>query len=223
MAVAAPDLASLALLGQRSRPLVGASELILAVPPALADLLPHRGLQRGSLVATGGTAATSLALALVGPATTAGGWVAVVGLPHLGLVAASELGVDLERVLLVADPGPTRWATSVAALADAVDVVLTCPPGPVAPGVQRRLTSLARERGSVLLQVGGSVQRWASAPDLVVTATAATWRGIGWGHGHLRGRLAQVSVSGRRGADRPRRAHLWLPAPTGGVQVVTTR
>lgn len=222
MAVAAPDLASLALLGQRSRPLVGVCERLLAVPDALADLLPHGGLQRGSLVATGGTAATSLALALVGTTTTTGGWVAVVGLPHLGLMAAAELGVDLERVLLVAEPGPRRWAASVAALVDAVDIVLTCPPGPVAPGVQRRLGAQARDRGSVLVQVGGPVERWASAPELVITATAATWRGVGWGHGHLRGRLAQVSVAGRRGADRPRRAHLWLPAPTGGVQAVAT-
>ena len=116
MAVAAPDLASLALLGQRVRPVVGATERILAVPDALASLLPHGGLQRGSLVATSGTASSSLALALVGPTTTSGGWVAVVGLPHLGLVAAAELGVDLERVLLVDEPGPDRWASSVSAL-----------------------------------------------------------------------------------------------------------
>ena len=217
MAVAAPDLAALALLGQRVRPVSAASERVLTVPDALAGLLPHGGLQRGSLVATGGVAASTLALALVGPATTSGGWVAVVGLPHLGLVAAAELGVDLERVLLVADPGPARGAASVAALLDAVEVVLTCPPRSVAVGIQRRLTAQARERGSVLVQVGGPTDRWATAPDLVVTAATATWRGVGQGHGHLRGRLAQVSVTGRRGADRPRRAHLWLPSPAGGI------
>lgn len=220
MAVAVPDLAALALLGQRVRPVSAATERVLIVPDALAGLLPHGGLQRGSLVATGGMAATSLALALVGPTTASGGWVAVVGLPQVGLVAAAELGVDLERVLLVADPGPARWAASVAALLDAVEVVLTCPPRPVAVGVQRRLTALARERGSVLVQVGGPVDRWATAPDLQVVATAATWRGLGAGHGHLRGRLAQVAVTGRRGADRPRRAHLWLPSPTGGIAPV---
>ncbi|MCB0987260.1 MAG: hypothetical protein H6519_03465 [Microthrixaceae bacterium] len=221
MAVAAPDLASLTLLGQRIRPVTGATERVLEVPEVLADLLPHRGLQRGSLVATGGTAASSLALALVGPTSAAGGWVAAVGLPHLGLVAAAELGVDLERVLLVEDPGPTRWAASLSALLDAVEVVLCLPPRPVTAGVQRRLTAQARDRGSVIVQVGGTVERWAGTPDLVVEASAARWRGVGSGHGHLRGRLAQVSVTGRRGAHRPRRAHLWLPAPGGGVSAVS--
>jgi hypothetical protein len=220
MAVAAPDLTALALLGQRVRPVSAATERVLTVPGALAGLLPHGGLQRGSLVATGGGAASTLALALVGPTTAAGGWVAVVGLPHLGLVAAAELGVDLERVLLVAEPGPARWAASVAALVDAVEVVLTCPPRPVAVGVQRRLLAQAREGGAVLVQVGGPTGRWATAPDLVVAATTTTWRGLGEGHGHLRGRLAQVAVTGRRGADRPRRAHLWLPSPTGGIAPV---
>ncbi|MBP7630387.1 MAG: hypothetical protein KA758_08040, partial [Acidimicrobiales bacterium] len=62
MAVAAPDLAALALLGQRVRPVSAASERVLTVPDALAGLLPHGGLQRGSLVATGGVAASTLAL-----------------------------------------------------------------------------------------------------------------------------------------------------------------
>ena len=51
------------------------------MPEALTDLVPQGGLQRGSTVATGGVAATSLALALAGPVTVAGSWVAVVGLP----------------------------------------------------------------------------------------------------------------------------------------------
>jgi hypothetical protein len=218
--VPVPDLTALRLLGDRVRPLSGARERTVPVPPALAGLLPHQGLQRGSTVATTGTVASTLALALAGSTTQVGSWVAVVGLHRLGLVAAAELGVDLERVLLVADPGPARWAASVAALLDAVEAVLTCPPRPVAVGVQRRLLAQARERGSVLVQVGGPTGRWATAPDLVVTATTATWRGLGEGHGHLRGRLAQVAVTGRRGADRPRRAHLWLPSPSGGIAPV---
>ena len=110
MAVPVPDLAVLRQLGERVRPLSAAGERILAVPPALAAILPQGGLQRGSTVATGGVAATSLALALAAPTTAAGAWLAAVGLPHLGLLAAAELGVALERTLLVADPGPRAWA-----------------------------------------------------------------------------------------------------------------
>jgi len=220
MAVPAPDLASLRLLGHRVRPVTGADQRTLPVPEAFEDLLPHRGLQRGSLVATGGAAATSLALALAGPVTGSGSWVAVVGLDGIGLLAAAELGVDLARVLLIADPGPDRWAATVAALTDAVDLVLARPPAPVANGVQRRLSARCRERGSVILQVGGSPGLWAAAPDLVVSAGASEWQGVGVGHGHLRARRVEVSVSGRRGAGRPRSAQLWLPGPRGQIAVV---
>lgn len=213
----APDLAALRLLGDRVRPLAGAAERTLPVPAALVDLVPQGGLQRGSTAATGGVAATSLALALVGPVTVAGSWVAVVGLPRLGLLAAAELGVDLERVILVADPGAAAWAATVASLLDAVEIVLVRPPSQVGVSVQRRLTSRARDRGSVLLQVGGHTGAWAQAPDLVVSATTASWMGLGPGHGRLQARRLEVTVTGRRGADRPRRATLWLPGHDGTI------
>ncbi len=221
--VSAPDLAALRLLGDRVRPLAGAGERTLPVPAAFTALLPQAGLQRGATVATDGVAATSLALALAGPTTTSGSWMAVVGLPRLGLLAASELGVDLERVLLVAEPEPPGWPAAVAALLDAVDVVLVRPPGPISVTVQRRLQARARERGSVLLHVGGRLGVWAQAPDLVVSAVASAWVGLGPGHGRLQARQVQVSVTGRRGADRPRHAQLWLPGPDGGIALVDAR
>ncbi|CAN5911591.1 hypothetical protein BH23ACT2_BH23ACT2_18550 [soil metagenome] len=225
MAVPAPDLVALRLLGDRVRPLAAARERVLPVPPALAPLLPQGGLQRGTTVATGGVAATSLALALVGPVTApgavGGSWVAVVGVEDLGLLAAAELGVDLERVLLVAATGPEAWAPVVAALLDAVEVVLVRPPHPVGASLQRRLTGRARERGSVLVQVGGHTGAWSQGPDLVVSAPHATWEGLGDGHGHLRARRVVVTVTGRRGADRPRWAELWLPGPDGAIAEVT--
>ncbi len=220
MAVPVPDLASLHLLGDRVRPATRADERILPVPEAFEGLLPHRGLRRGSLVATGGVAATSLALALAGPVSRSGAWIAVVGLDGVGLLAAAEMGVDLARVLLIADPGPSRWPATVAALADAVDLVLSRPPGPVAAGIQRRLSARCRERGSVIVQCGGPPGLWATAPDLVVSASSAAWWGVGVGHGHLRSRRVEVAVSGRRGADRPRRAELWLPDTEGRIALV---
>ena len=220
MSVPTPDLAALRLLGDRVRPLAGAGERTLPVPEPLATLLPHGGLPRGATVATAGVAATSLALALAGPVTAAGSWVAVVGLDQLGLLAAAELGVDLERLLLVVDPGPQAWPSTVASLLDAVEVVLVAAPQRVSVSVQRRLTSRARERGSVLLQVGGPTSGWAQAPDLVVAATQGSWSGLGLGHGHLRARRLEVAVTGRRGADRPRRGQLWLPGPDGRIAPV---
>ncbi len=219
VAVPVPDLEALRLLGDRVRPLAAAGERTLPVPEAFASLLPRGGLVRGSTTATAGVAATSLGLALAGPTTATGRWVAVVGLPRLGLVAAAELGVDLERVLLVADPGPEAWAPTVAALLDAVELVLVRPPRPVTPTVQRRLLARARDRGSALIQVGGHAGAWAQAPDLVVSSSAPVWTGLGQGHGRLEGRQVAVAVSGRRGADRPRTARLWLPGPDGRISL----
>jgi hypothetical protein len=217
VAVPAPDLVALRQLGERVRPLSAAAERVLPVPAAFAELIPQGGLVRGTTVVTTGGAATSLALALAGPATAAGSWCAVVGVAHLGLLAAAELGVALERTLLIADPGPSDWAGTVAALLDAVEVVLVQPTAPVTPTVQRRLVARARDRGSVLVQAGGRADLWAAQPDLTVTAGVSRWEGLGVGHGRLRARRVEVQVSGRRSAVRPRAAELWLPGPEGQI------
>src|SRR5207302_7365787 len=88
--VAAPELKNLA------RPVSLARERTLPVLPALAELLPEGGLRRGSTVTVLGDA-TSLALALLAGPSQAGSWCAAVGLPSLGLVAAAEVGIVLER------------------------------------------------------------------------------------------------------------------------------
>ena len=217
VAVPAPDLVALRQLGERVRPLSAAAERVLPVPPAFTALIPQGGLVRGSTIVTSGSAATSLALALAGPATAAGSWCAVVGVAHLGLLAAAELGVALGRTLLITDPGPQEWAGTVAALLDAVDVVLVQPTCAVTPTVQRRLVARARDRGSVLVQAGGRAEVWAAQPDLTVAAGASRWEGVGVGHGRLRARRVEVSVSGRRSAVRPRAAELWLPGPEGQI------
>lgn len=223
VAVPAPDLAVLRQLGERVRPLSAAAERVLPVPPAFADLVPQGGLVRGTTVASVGSAATSLALALAGPATVAGSWCAAVGVDQLGLIAAAELGVVLERTLLVADPGPAEWASVVAALLDAVEVVLVRPDHRITPTAQRRLVARARDRGSVLVHVGGRPEVWAERPDLTVTSRTTRWEGIGVGHGCLRARQVAVEVAGRRGADRPRSAELWLPAPDGAIVRIEPR
>lgn len=218
----APLPETLRALGDRVRPLAAAAERTLAVPTAIAALIPAGGLQRGITVATGGVAASSLALALAGPVTASGAWVAVVGVGELGLLAAVELGVDLERVLLVADPEPTAWPSVVAALLDAFDLVLTRPPGRVGPSVQRRLNARTRDRGSVLVQVGGDLQAWTQRPDVVLTATAQAWVGVGVGHGRLVARQVVVEAAGRRAGGRSRHGVIWLPSPVGGLSTVNS-
>ena len=183
-----------------------ADEQVLPVLPALSGLLPGDALRRGSTVAVWGS--TSLALALMAGPSASGSWCAAVGLPSLGLMATAELGVALERLALVGAPGRS-WAGVVAALVDAMDLVVVRPPGPVRPGDVRRLAARARERGAVLVPLCSS---WEGA-DVRLSVTRCDWQGLGAGHGHLRARRLEVVANGRGAAARPRRACLWLPPP----------
>ena len=223
---ARPAPVGLPTVAARTRPVALAREALLPVLPALEGLLPEPGLRRGTTVGVGGgPGATSLALALGAAASAAGSWAAAVGLPSLGLEAAGELGVALERLLLV-EPPPDRWATVVAALVDAVDLVHVALPPRVRLGDARRLAARARERGAVLVvhapgAPGASgVGAWPEAPAVRLTVEAAAWEGpAGEGAGRLTARRVEVVGGGRGAAARPRRAALWLPDATGSVRL----
>src|SRR4030095_5060648 len=129
-----------------------ADERLLPVLPALQPLLAGRGLRRGATVTVSRSAA--LALALVAGASAAGSWVAAVGLPDLGIVAAAETGIALERLALVPTPGAKAWPAAVAALLEDGDVVLVRAPARLPAAQARRLAARARERGAVLVPLG---------------------------------------------------------------------
>jgi hypothetical protein len=191
---------------------------VLPVLPPLRPLLPGGGLRRGSVTAVrDGAGATSLLLALMAGASAAGGWCAVVGLPALGPLAAVELGVAADRLVLVPDPGP-RWASVVAGLLEGFDVVALRPDGRVRPQDARRLVGRARERGAALLVAGP----WEGA-ELRVSTTGSDWQGLGPGHGHLRARRLTVRVEGRGAAGQPREGRLWLPGADGGCSAADDR
>lgn len=212
--------AAVARVAEVVRPVALAREQVLEVLPALGALLPDGGLRRGGSVAVAGGAATSLALALAAGPSQAGSWTAVVGLPSLGLAAAAELGVVLERLTLVPAPPPSQWATVVATALDAFDVVLLGPAPRARAGDVRRLAARARERGAAMVLLGplGDL-----AADVVLTATAVRWEGVGEGEGHLRARRVAVQVTGRGRASRGRAATLWLPDHRGAVRVDAAR
>ena len=216
MRAAAPDPRQLREVADRARPVVLAGERVLPVVPALGSLFPDGGLRRGSTVSVGGgPAASSLALAVVAAASSLGSWCAAVGWPSLGVAAAAELGVALERFPLVAWPASlSEGPTIVAALLDAFDVVLVrAPSRGLRLGDARRLSARARERGAVLVHVGSDVE----GADVRLTTERPEWHGLGDGHGHLTGRTVDVVAGGRGAASRQRRVRVWLPAPDGGV------
>jgi hypothetical protein len=193
------------------------SQRLLPVRPELRPLLPGGGLRRGSTVGitTGGPAATSLLLALLAEASRRGSWCAVVGLPTLGVAAAAELGIALDRLALVPTPGPD-WPTVVAALLDGFDIVVVQGPAAVvSTGIAGRLAARARQRGGVLVPYGP----W-PAVDLALDAVDPVWHGIEAGRGRLRGRQLTVTARGRGAASAPRVTHFWLPLPSGALPVV---
>jgi hypothetical protein len=162
---------------------------------------------------------SSVALALAAAVTSGGSWVAAVGLASLGLVAASELGVRLDRLALVPRPGD-QWTVVAAALLDGVDLLLLRPPTPVRGADARRLAARVRERGVVMVLLEGGHSSgfvWPESPDFKLTVTRSAWDGLGSGYGHLRSRRVDIRLTGRRAAARERSQTLWLPGPDGEI------
>ncbi|MEJ8280309.1 hypothetical protein [Pseudonocardia spirodelae] len=187
---------------------------LLPVPGPLAGLLPGGGLRRGSTVAVGaGTGAGSLLFALLAAASAEGAWAGVVGRPGLGATAAAEAGVVLDRLALVPDPGADLVGVT-AALLDGLDLVVVAGPerAGLRAGDRQRLAARARQRGAVLLALGG----WPGA-DLRLHCTRPRWEGVGRGTGRLRSRRVEVRAEGRGLAPAGRGVEVLLPGPGGAV------
>ena len=230
----------LRLLGERVAPLVGARERTLPVLAALRDLFPGGALQRGWVITTGGDGATSLALAVAAGPSVAGSWTAVVGEEGLGLAAAAEAGVVLERLLMLTALEPRAAAEAVAALVGSVDIVLLGPGIRLGAADQRRLAARLRERGSVLIRLGGDGSHGAGVwtggarssnwrvdgrhgADVSLQVVSSRWSGLGDGWGLLRARRVSVRAQGRGAASRPRTVELLLPGPDGSPVELDTR
>jgi hypothetical protein len=194
-----------------------ARQRTLPVCEPLATLLPDGALIRGKAVSCGGVAATSLAVALAAEATAGGAWLAVVDVPWLGVEAAAELGVPLERLVRV-DRGDVPWADLVAAVLDGFELVITRVPPRLNATTLRRVQARVQAREAVLIAVG---EPGPLSADIMMEASSPAWEGVEHGWGHLRGRRITVSSSGRR-VPRPWRVELWLPGPDGTVATVET-
>ncbi len=190
------------------------SSAVFPVAAPLAAALPRGGLTRGSVVSVLGQGATSLLFTLLAGSGT-GHWAALVGMPGLGLRAAAELGVDLDRVVLIPDPGSDALQV-VSILIDGVDLIAVALPPAVrpAPARQRVLGGRLRQRGAVLLVAGP----WPGA-DLVLTARWTGWHGLDRGHGRLRDRELAVQIGGRRAAGPGAVVDLLLRAERDAVRI----
>jgi hypothetical protein len=188
----------------------------LPTAAAVAPLLPGGALRSGVAYAAPGSLALAMLL-LAGP-SAAGAWCGVVGIPEFGVEAAAELGVALDRLVLVPDPGD-HWLAVTAQLTEVMPVVLVRPPARGAsPGETARLASRLRQRDATLLVAGA----WPGA-EAVLETRGGSWSGIGAGWGYLAGRELEVVVSssGRTSAAHRLRVEtgfrLAAPAPEAAV------
>jgi hypothetical protein len=213
-----PERAAVAAsLATKIRPTVAPRARLLPVAEPLAGLLPDAALRRGTtVVVTGrpGSGVTSLGLALLTGVSSAGHWCAAVGLDDPGVVAMSELGVDLRRVVFVPRPRGA-WAVATAELFDGVDVVLARPPARVPHTAARRLLARVRDRSAVLVVLAEHRDDWPVPADVVLEVVSSSWQA----DGRLVERRAEVRAVGRGIIGRPRRTSLLLPDAHGAIAI----
>ncbi len=204
-----------ASLAAHVRPVTAASSRRLPVGAPWDTLLADAGLRRGSTVAvhaTPGAGGLTLALSLLGAASTAGHWCAVVGVDDPGVLAMHELGVDLRRVLFVPRPRGA-WAEAPADLLDGVDLAILKTPSRAAHGAARRLSARVRERAAVLVVLSEPNSPWPLPADLSIEILSSRWNASS----RLDARDATVRVSGRGAMRRVSEHHLALPDGAGHV------
>ncbi|OBG20121.1 hypothetical protein [Mycobacterium sp. 852002-51057_SCH5723018] len=174
------------------------SESYVALPPWLAESLPAP-LPRGTVAVLSG--ARSLLLGMVAAVTAAGGNVAIVGHPDIGLLAAVEMGADLSRLAVIPDPG-TDPVEVAAVLIDGMDLVVLGLGGRrVPPTRARAVVARARNKGCTLLVTDGD---WQGAQ----TRLAARVCGY------------EITAGGRPGFGRIGRVRLQVSGMCAGRRVI---
>ncbi|MEX2441343.1 MAG: hypothetical protein WD400_01720, partial [Pontimonas sp.] len=165
-------------------------------------LFPDGGLRRGAVyeISEGRSLLWSL---LAGP-SQAGHWIAIIGMAHLGLHAAADAGVNLERLVLVPTPGNNGFSVATT-LADALPIVVLSPLSPLPPQNTRdRFQARLRERGATLL-IRAS---WPGSEGRLAI-TQRSWDGLGNGFGLLSQQHITLSHQHRR-ETRPRHVDLCI-------------
>ena len=171
-------------------------ERALPTPPELRGLLPGGALRRGSVTTVQGS--LQLGLALLAAVSASGAWCGVIGVPELGIEATADLGLSLERLVLVPSPG-THGLGIAGTLSEVLSAVLIRPSGEPRPDEAARLAARLRDHGATLVVLGP----WQGAEGNL-RVTASRWSGLGFGHGMLQTHDVTVESRDRRGPMRHR-------------------
>lgn len=139
---------------------------------------------------------TSLLLALLAQSQRSSDWVAVVGAPSLGYLAAAQAGIGLERLAVIPHAGEDP-AGVVAALLDGMRYVVVGPAVALSASERRRLLARARERGTGLI----STRTWEQAA-VRLDVDGHRWSGVDHGSSYLRRCELEVTRTLRGNTDR---------------------
>lgn len=163
----------------------------LPVPKPIGDLLPHGGLARGTVVSIDGAA--SVLIGLLATVTAAGGHVAVIGMPGLGLLAFHEQGGNLAKLALVPQPKDAGIDCAAILLEGFDAVVLGLAGGAVTPSRGRAVAARARSKGTLLIVTEG---QW-DGPDLRISSRVSGYSGLSAGRGRVTGVQLDVAAAGK--------------------------
>lgn len=190
---------------------------LLPLDAAFAALLPEEGLQTGTSYTV--SPSPSLVLALISAASQKGLWCAVVGMPTLGAEAAAAFGINLDRLLLIPNPGD-RWLSATSALAEVVPLIVVSPGAQTRDADVSRLSARLRDRGCTLLVTESpGTARWPQSEG-TIRLHNPQWHGLGAGWGLLSECTVTVTAQTRH-SPRPSSVRVLLPGTHGTIDVVT--
>ncbi|MEZ2189920.1 hypothetical protein [Corynebacterium sp. CCM 9204] len=163
---------------------------VIAVPDGLSGFLPGGGLPRQAVTTVGDCPA--LVVEILAAATRAGAAVAVVGWPDLILTGVVDAGGDLDRVVVIPDPGD-RPLVVTGMLVEGMDLVVhySREPMRIGAGGSRILLSKVRRGAAALVTVGFQL----SSSTLCISADVVAYHGIEAGGGRIRAVDLDVCIS----------------------------
>ncbi len=162
--------------------------------PSLGRILPGGALLAGAAYSVENS--TTLAMALLAGPSGSGAWCSVIGIPDFNVEAAANLGIDLDRLILIPHLDG-QWLAVTAAMVDVVSIILTIAPATITGSDAARLRARLRQRGAALITIGA----WPQS-EAVLSVSENTWGGLGTGSGHLQTRRLKVTAKGHNGRSR---------------------
>ena len=194
----------------------GALPVVTAADLSTSNPLTLRSGQLISLEGPTGLGLTRVGLSMLAEPSRHAPVVVVDVRGWLSPVAAWEVGVRPDRLVVVRCADVEQWPGVVAALLEGVKAIYAEVPNSVPESILRRLSAMARSRdaGVVLRPLSGRVP--SGVAFLRVRAERVIWSGAVNGHGRLEARRLVLECSGKGAAGRSQRVeveddgtHLW--------------